>query len=359
MRFKMKGDNRGLTLLELLVGVAILAIIVTPLLHTFITGANAARKNKIYSDANQAAQNIIEDIEANDMANYLKDNELSLIEDENDPNYGKYFKVQKNVLNNDSKLDARITIEEADSATIPFSNQMDARFDMQEVDATAYKMFKSSVYEDEQEEGSTEYDFSKLSRYITIDVDYVTEDDPTTCKVKITFDYYGTVKKIFTDSEGKPHYENIDFSYPVVSKMNVTQRSDETFAVFLFFKAYDISDGFFDMRKTEINNNTKNDFNVFLVDVSNHSFDGGTNYDVEYKPKFKDIKAKLLTNMENVTYKVYKRADSIWHTPEEVGATLVETDSISREYNITVEVYNDNDLLLTMETSKLDYSIQD
>ena len=43
MKNEIKGDNRGLTLLELIVGVVILAIVVVPLLHTFVTGANTAR----------------------------------------------------------------------------------------------------------------------------------------------------------------------------------------------------------------------------------------------------------------------------------------------------------------------------
>ncbi|NLW65279.1 MAG: prepilin-type N-terminal cleavage/methylation domain-containing protein, partial [Clostridiales bacterium] len=48
MKFELKNDNRGLTLMELLVGVAILAVIITPLLHVYVTGANTARKNKLY-----------------------------------------------------------------------------------------------------------------------------------------------------------------------------------------------------------------------------------------------------------------------------------------------------------------------
>jgi len=59
-------DNRGLTLVELLVAVVILGIIVAPLLHTFATSAKTAQKSRQFGDATTAAQNIIELIESSD-----------------------------------------------------------------------------------------------------------------------------------------------------------------------------------------------------------------------------------------------------------------------------------------------------
>ena len=66
-------DDRGLTLVELIVGVTILAIIVVPLLHIFVTGANTEYKSRIYGDATDAAQNLSEQIQAND-ADTILDN---------------------------------------------------------------------------------------------------------------------------------------------------------------------------------------------------------------------------------------------------------------------------------------------
>ncbi len=60
-------DNRGLTLVELLVAVVILGIIVSPLLHSFVTSARTAQKSRQYGDATTAAQNILETIEAADL----------------------------------------------------------------------------------------------------------------------------------------------------------------------------------------------------------------------------------------------------------------------------------------------------
>ena len=56
-------DNRGLTLVELIVSITILAIMVLPLLTSFVQAAktNAKAKNKLH--ATEAAQNIMEGLE--------------------------------------------------------------------------------------------------------------------------------------------------------------------------------------------------------------------------------------------------------------------------------------------------------
>jgi prepilin-type N-terminal cleavage/methylation domain-containing protein len=59
-----KNDNRGLSLLELIVSVVILGILAAPLLHAFLTSANAARKTRIMDAATIAAANILETIKA-------------------------------------------------------------------------------------------------------------------------------------------------------------------------------------------------------------------------------------------------------------------------------------------------------
>jgi len=375
MKFELKNDNRGLTLMELLVGVAILAVIITPLLHVYVTGANTARKNKLYSDATLAAQNIVEYIEATDMKMLLKGKKaensgedkgkyIFMVddkEDEEDEEDEDYSVIENAFLECirrvDSEFDANITIEPADSASIPISNQMDAVFAMQEVDAIAHALFIS--------EGEP---VTELSRYITIDVDYVSEEDASPCKVTVTFEYEGTVVKTYFDSYRNEHTESISFKYPIVNEMNVTPRSEDrdAFAVYLFFKAYSWENTYFEMKKTVINNNTNYDFNVFLVDVGDYTKD--IIHEVDYKPAKPKGVANLFTNMGNmgkdenseykgkITYKVYKSPDSIWQMPEKVTPGLVQTDAINRIYNITVEIYKDGKKLADMSSTKLDYS---
>ncbi|MEG2519433.1 MAG: type II secretion system protein, partial [Oscillospiraceae bacterium] len=66
MKTKPKIDNRGMTLVELLVAVVILGIIVVPLLHTIVTGATTERKSRVAGEATATAQDILETIEASD-----------------------------------------------------------------------------------------------------------------------------------------------------------------------------------------------------------------------------------------------------------------------------------------------------
>jgi len=72
MNMSISKDNRGLTLLELIIGITILTIIAVPLLHSFVTSAATARKSEIYENATAAAENEIETIEATDLDDYIR-----------------------------------------------------------------------------------------------------------------------------------------------------------------------------------------------------------------------------------------------------------------------------------------------
>lgn len=57
-------DNRGFSLLELLIAVMILGILVAPLLHAFLSSAEAAKNSHSVGNATNAASNLIEQIKA-------------------------------------------------------------------------------------------------------------------------------------------------------------------------------------------------------------------------------------------------------------------------------------------------------
>jgi|GEM_PF-3150413 len=56
--------NSGFSLLELLIAVIILGILVAPLLHAFLSSANAAQKSRSVGSATNAASNLVEQIKA-------------------------------------------------------------------------------------------------------------------------------------------------------------------------------------------------------------------------------------------------------------------------------------------------------
>ncbi len=67
MKKDLRHDNRGLTLVELLVSVMILGVIAAPLLHAFVSSAGTAAKSRALGDATLAARNVAETIDATHM----------------------------------------------------------------------------------------------------------------------------------------------------------------------------------------------------------------------------------------------------------------------------------------------------
>lgn len=64
---KLRDDDRGITLVELIVSIAILAIIVLPFLNSFVMAAKTNAKSKNELNATHLAENIMEGVEKNSM----------------------------------------------------------------------------------------------------------------------------------------------------------------------------------------------------------------------------------------------------------------------------------------------------
>ena len=67
-------NNKGFSLVELLISVAILAVVALPLLQVFTLSAKLTGKARASGEATAAAQNIQETIEARGVANILNQN---------------------------------------------------------------------------------------------------------------------------------------------------------------------------------------------------------------------------------------------------------------------------------------------
>jgi prepilin-type N-terminal cleavage/methylation domain-containing protein len=66
-----KLNQRGFSLIELLIAVLILAIVVVPLLHTFTTAAGTTAKSRQRANADKTAQNAVEVLQANSLSTIL------------------------------------------------------------------------------------------------------------------------------------------------------------------------------------------------------------------------------------------------------------------------------------------------
>lgn len=65
---KKRLGNKGFSLLELLIGITMLAIIVVPVMHAFVTSASTSNKAREVRNQTLAAQNILESYEATDIS---------------------------------------------------------------------------------------------------------------------------------------------------------------------------------------------------------------------------------------------------------------------------------------------------
>jgi prepilin-type N-terminal cleavage/methylation domain-containing protein len=63
MKMRKELNNKGFSLVELMIATVILAIIVAPLLHSFVTAAHTTVKSRQMGDATLASENIAEAVE--------------------------------------------------------------------------------------------------------------------------------------------------------------------------------------------------------------------------------------------------------------------------------------------------------
>lgn len=133
-----KLNNRGLSLVELLVAVTILAIITVPMLHMFVTSGKINAKSRVTLRATFLAQNVLESLKAyhveelQDQFNGREDfvlidrsllGEAELSEDiaqektdngtdaDGNPKPGLYYFTMKNISMEHSRFDVRITVD--------------------------------------------------------------------------------------------------------------------------------------------------------------------------------------------------------------------------------------------------------
>lgn len=71
---KINQDNRGFTLVELIITVVILALVTAPFLSSFVTASNTNVKSKRVQEANELSQYIIEQFKAKTVKKLLEDN---------------------------------------------------------------------------------------------------------------------------------------------------------------------------------------------------------------------------------------------------------------------------------------------
>ncbi|MBD5445051.1 MAG: prepilin-type N-terminal cleavage/methylation domain-containing protein [Lachnospiraceae bacterium] len=112
-------DNKGFTLIEVLIAVFVLAIVVVPLLHSFVSSHRVNGKSKQYMRATTLAQDEMEIFEREKVANLIDPTKYDYLGEDGDPvqpdGNGRYVFVRENVDNNSgsnvSKFDVVVTLD--------------------------------------------------------------------------------------------------------------------------------------------------------------------------------------------------------------------------------------------------------
>ena len=95
---QLRDDNNGLSLIEVMVAIIILAIVVTPFLHSFVTTANANNKAKQVHRATTVAQSVTESLKGDSLLNISKEfnGGWTLTEVSESPATTRYFECDEN-----------------------------------------------------------------------------------------------------------------------------------------------------------------------------------------------------------------------------------------------------------------------
>lgn len=362
---KAYSDHRGLTLVELLLGVAILGLVVAPLLHAFVTGAGTETRGRKYGDATAAAQSLMETIQAaragDDFARELRSSLggeyytpvtaggfTPADQDKPQASNGKYYIGVENY----EGYDLMVTVDSSagiNSEMVPVSNAMDLMVDMTRADEAAKVVF------DLEMAGFT--DANKIS-FSRTGVTITARDggDGGSYEIDIAFNYSGSFS--YRDEDGKDAVRG--FSHQETASAGAAApeayvSGRPAFSLFLFLKA----EGMAEQVKV-LNNITwegkKADFNLFLVYSGNDL--KSLKPRVEYRPQNDKSEARVFSNVRLDYYACY---ESGWGEPmPDGGSRLVETEVYDRFYNVTISLYErgggfaSESLLTELEGVKLD-----
>ncbi len=348
-------DNRGLTLVELIVGVTLLAIIITPLLHAFVTGASTERKGRQYGEATVAAENIAETIEAASISQLPAAlGKLGTLE------ANSTYKLT-GIKEGTSTFDAAVTLTPSSKSSninadkIAISNSMDGVIDMTGADKDGKAAFENffALYESPVLTKPLERSMIVVSAAPIAD-----SDKQFTVTADITYSAAITYTK-----NGKPGtsmlFSNTQTASVRVSGLDTPAKDEPIFSAFLFL-SQDISPLAKDL--IVIKNSTSNpdeavpheDFNLFLVYPENTQHPA----QIQFIPQFDRNAKRVFTNLSSptggsITYYACDRYG--WGYKQEITGKLVESYQQNRFFDVTVELFKagTTESVFKMETTKL------
>jgi len=371
----IRGDNRGLTLVELLIGITILAIIVVPLLAVFASGANTAWKSHTYSDATQAAQNLAEQIQAVDIDDLLANAgkicggaEFCTKSTDSSGNMiytpcgtaapssadNIYYVCAGSAPLGTSDYDALITLDAnspVNGTDVSVSNRMDALIGMTGADSSALTDLKTQYGGYFSDPGSLT--LSGISRNVSITV----TRDSNYYDISAVFSYSGPVTYTRLSKTVTEEFDYSDTGTSRISAADAVPNGKPIFSVYLLFNAY-----YSDKDTITINNLADGDFNVFLADVTDSpTVSAGYTAMIMYRSQYDNTVPRVFTNIAPAytVYRAFDRSNPAFYKTLPVSGKLVETKDLKRKFSVTVSLFKSGGgftgkPITSFDSSKLD-----
>ena len=362
-------DDRGFTLVELIVAIVILAIIVIPLLNTFVVGAKTAAKATAYGNATDAAQNLAETVQAADAAVLLSDPTKVIP--------GATLSGSQITLSNYSyggqNFDAVISMA-GTAAEVPVSSALDWSPDMTSADTTALTYIKNANYPNGGAVSSNLQlsNITNLTRKIKINI----EKTNNAYTAEVVFTYTGSVSYTYTipavtvgavTTAASTGSGTANFSYDVTSGVYTLRASEATaapyYSICLYYKGFYANGPV--GAKDEINIVTPeaDTARVFLVDTAVPTTPIPPNYSatVDYKwqnfqtGKNNVVNRLVFSNMTDSKMKYYalKTSSSVVSHQQKLTKYLTAEQEKTRKWTVTITLTQSGNTVATLNTTKL------
>lgn len=356
-----KLDNRGFSLVELLVAVAVLAIVVTPLLHSFITSAHLSKRSRELSDTSLVAKNIAETFDAQGPLTWdtLTFSDASKVSNALLPDgyqygfqgfangkYDAYVKLGTSHPANTVEMTIYTPLDAVFNQSTPGAGQLDP----DTMASTELSLRAAALTEDVDADTIR----NAMERVITITV----EENPEKGYAYYTAVYSYSYLCEYTNEDDEPESEYLttESSYDIcTSKLT----DDNGFAVSKLKSLYVFFNPCVNKNDKIViyHTNGKTPLDVFLVAQGDSSaietVIESRNKDNSY---WSNQYTTVLWNMTNhVTYKYYS-GEVFFDVPDFAQPSLVKTEQQNRIFDVTIDIFASGDTtqkLFTLNTTTI------
>ena len=341
---KISPDDRGFSLVELLVAIAMLGIIAAPLLHAFVTSAMTARKSYDMGELTLAAQTAAETVEADSMKAISA---KALVSAD-----GKQYDYTISDVGGKGRFDARITLsatpyDSVNSVSVTQYSPMDAVFSQPGGSSDPDALAAQQLSLDAIAAGGA---VGKITRDIALSITEAGGNYAYAC----TYSYTASVNyPPGTDTAHLPM--SLSYSAPYSFYTGKLGAATELTPLYFFFAPSAADTGVYDDHIVVTHTGGTTPVNVFLAAQQ-------TVVDVRLSPykALVDLKGsqmnvtRVYSNMVRYEYHVYD--GPTWYERQFYNESLVTSQQVRRMFRVTIDIcaMGETQALYTLTTSKLD-----